>query len=110
MLNKVPFLRLLSTECIFSHVHFYLSVEDTDVQRLLTEIEECLDTLQYLPPDLQTEIGLALQPLRSENSQLRRRLRIANQQIRRLEKGEDKENVEPPVDVEGRNLKNKLIN
>ncbi|XP_072030147.1 uncharacterized protein [Amphiura filiformis] len=74
--------------------------EDKDVQRLLTEIEECLHTLQYLPPDLQTEIGLALQPLRSENSQLRRRLRIANQQIRRWEKGEDKENMEPPVDVE----------
>ena len=60
-----------------------------------------MDTLQYLPPDLQAEVGLALQPLRSENSQLRRRLRIANQQIRQLEQRKDKENDCPLVDVEG---------
>lgn len=72
-----------------------------EIERLVAEMQECMDTLQYLPPDLQAEIGLALQPLRSENSQLRRRLRIANQQIRRLENGPDKENVEPPVNVEG---------
>ena len=75
--------------------------EDMEIKRLITEMQECMDTLQYLPPDLQAEIGLALQPLRSENSQLRRRLRIANQQIRRLEQAPDKENVAASVDVEG---------
>ncbi|NXP30461.1 CCD14 protein, partial [Leiothrix lutea] len=63
---------------------------DSEMLRLVGEIE---DSVSLLPAvvgsrSTQAEIALALQPLRSENAQLRRRLRILNQQLREQESSE----------------------
>ncbi|XP_033628585.1 uncharacterized protein LOC117291146 isoform X2 [Asterias rubens] len=62
---------------------------DLEVNRLLGEIDETCNTLPYTTQkqllDLNTEVLLAFQPLQSENSQLRRRLRIVNHQLKRRE-------------------------
>ncbi|KAF6384457.1 coiled-coil domain containing 14 [Rhinolophus ferrumequinum] len=62
--------------------------EDSEVQRLMTELEACISLLPAISgnTNIQVEIALAMQPLRSENAQLRRQLRILNQQLREQEK------------------------
>ncbi|XP_038048840.1 uncharacterized protein LOC119722670 [Patiria miniata] len=69
--------------------------EDIEVSRLLNELEEVCNTLPYTTRkqllDLNTEVLLALQPLQSENGQLRRRLRIANHQLQSREMAEKKD-------------------
>ncbi|XP_025232616.1 coiled-coil domain-containing protein 14 isoform X2 [Theropithecus gelada] len=62
--------------------------EDSEIQRLVTEMEACISVLPAVSgnTDIQVEIALAMQPLRSENAQLRRQLRILNQQLREQEK------------------------
>lgn len=64
--------------------------DDTEVQRLIAELEEsvCLLPAAVGTTSLHADIALALQPLRSENAQLRRRLRILNQQLRERERAE----------------------
>ena len=54
------------------NLHFI--AEDVEVSRLVKEIDSAVDTIPQLGVtfNLQTEIDLAIQPLRSENSQLRR--------------------------------------
>ncbi|KAL6068862.1 hypothetical protein STEG23_036943 [Scotinomys teguina] len=61
--------------------------EDSEVQRLVTEVEACISGLSTVSghTNIETEIALALQPLRSENAQLRRQLRILNQRLREEE-------------------------
>ncbi|NXM84271.1 CCD14 protein, partial [Oenanthe oenanthe] len=63
---------------------------DSEMLRLMSEIEGSVSQLPAVvgSTNLQAEIALALQPLRSENAQLRRRLRILNQQLREQESGE----------------------
>ncbi|NXU38358.1 CCD14 protein, partial [Drymodes brunneopygia] len=63
---------------------------DSEMLRLMSEIEDCISLLPAVmgSTNIQTEIALALQPLRSENAQLRRRLRILNQQLREQESSE----------------------
>ncbi|KAM5333958.1 coiled-coil domain-containing protein 14-like isoform 1-T1 [Glossophaga mutica] len=58
--------------------------EDSEIQRLITELETCVSLLPAANgnTNIQVEIALAMQPLRSENAQLRRQLRILNQQLR----------------------------
>eukprot|EP00795_Rhopilema_esculentum_P013782 gene13782-4711_t len=62
---------------------------NSEESRLLNEIDHMIGLLPFLinnlDPNLQTEISLAVQPLRVENSDLRRQLRIANQRIRDFE-------------------------
>ncbi|EHB00940.1 Coiled-coil domain-containing protein 14 [Heterocephalus glaber] len=50
--------------------------EDSEIQRLVTEVEACITGLLAVSGniDIQVEIALAMQPLRSENAQLRRTL------------------------------------
>uniref|UniRef100_A0A673SVR4 Coiled-coil domain containing 14 n=1 Tax=Suricata suricatta TaxID=37032 RepID=A0A673SVR4_SURSU len=62
--------------------------EDSEIQRLITELEMCISLLPAISgnTDVQVEIALAMQPLRSENAQLRRQLRILNRQLREQEK------------------------
>ncbi|NXS95311.1 CCD14 protein, partial [Jacana jacana] len=57
--------------------------DDSEMLRLMSEIEDCISLLPAVvgSTNIQTDIALALQPLRSENAQLRRRLRILNQQL-----------------------------
>ncbi|XP_051479702.1 coiled-coil domain-containing protein 14 isoform X2 [Apus apus] len=64
--------------------------DDSEMLRLVSEIE---DSISLLPAvvgsmNVQAEIALALQPLRRENAQLRRRLRILNQQLGEQERNE----------------------
>ncbi|NXO34941.1 CCD14 protein, partial [Locustella ochotensis] len=63
---------------------------DSEVLRLVSEIEDSVSVLPAVvgSTNIQAEIALALQPLRSENAQLRRRLRILNQQLREQESSE----------------------
>ncbi|KAM5335981.1 coiled-coil domain-containing protein 14-like isoform 2-T2 [Glossophaga mutica] len=58
--------------------------EDSEIQRLIIELETCVSLLPAANgnTNIQVEIALAMQPLRSENAQLRRQLRILNQQLR----------------------------
>ncbi|XP_009684021.1 coiled-coil domain-containing protein 14 isoform X2 [Struthio camelus] len=64
--------------------------DDSEMLRLMTEIEDCVSLLPAVvgSTNIQAEIALAIQPLRSENAQLRRRLRILNQQLRERERNE----------------------
>nr|XP_005515947.2 coiled-coil domain-containing protein 14-like [Columba livia] len=64
--------------------------DDSEMLRLMSEIEDCVSLLPAVvgSMNIQTEIALALQPLRSENAQLRRRLRILNQQLGERERSE----------------------
>ncbi|XP_043450283.1 coiled-coil domain-containing protein 14 isoform X1 [Prionailurus bengalensis] len=62
--------------------------EDSEIQRLIAELEVCISLLPAISgnTNIQVEIALAMQPLRSENAQLRRQLRILNRQLREQEK------------------------
>ncbi|XP_064420010.1 coiled-coil domain-containing protein 14 [Latimeria chalumnae] len=64
--------------------------DDTEVLRLISELEESVSLLPAMigSTNVQAELALAVQPLRSENAQLRRRLRILNQQLRERERAE----------------------
>ncbi|NXV91830.1 CCD14 protein, partial [Calonectris borealis] len=64
--------------------------DDSEMLRLMSEIEDCISLLPAVvgSTNIQAEIALALQPLRSENAQLRRRLRILNQQLGQQERSE----------------------
>ncbi|KFP17646.1 Coiled-coil domain-containing protein 14, partial [Egretta garzetta] len=64
--------------------------DDSEMLRLMSEIEDCISLLPAVAGSMhiQAEIALALQPLRSENAQLRRRLRILNQQLGERERSE----------------------
>ncbi|NXF75194.1 CCD14 protein, partial [Sclerurus mexicanus] len=64
--------------------------DDSEMLRLMSEIEDCVSLLPAVvgSTNIQAEIALALQPLRSENAQLRRRLRILNQQLGKQESSE----------------------
>ncbi|XP_053553179.1 coiled-coil domain-containing protein 14-like, partial [Bombina bombina] len=63
---------------------------DGEALRLITELEHSVSLLPAVvgSTNVHAEIALALQPLRSENAQLRRRLRILNQQLRDRERAE----------------------
>ncbi|NWS05169.1 CCD14 protein, partial [Motacilla alba] len=63
---------------------------DSEMLRLMSEVEDSVSLLPAVvgSTNIQAEIALALQPLRSENAQLRRRLRILNQQLREQESSE----------------------
>uniref|UniRef100_A0A8C3R934 Coiled-coil domain containing 14 n=1 Tax=Cyanoderma ruficeps TaxID=181631 RepID=A0A8C3R934_9PASS len=60
---------------------------DSEMLRLVSEIGESVSLLPAVvgSTEVQAEIAVALQPLRSENAQLRRKLRILNQQLREQE-------------------------
>ncbi|XP_069472771.1 coiled-coil domain-containing protein 14 [Ambystoma mexicanum] len=93
-LNKVKYL-LAEIKALAS------DQDDTEVQRLTAELEEGLSMLPVIMDgtNIHADIALALQPLRSENAQLRRRLRILNQQLRERERVE-KESRSPDFNFE----------
>ncbi|XP_035660877.1 uncharacterized protein LOC118405482 [Branchiostoma floridae] len=80
--------------------------DDPEVKRLSQEVERIVGQLPETrrAADMQTDINLALQPLRSENSQLRRRVRILNQQLREKERAE-RENRAPDFSFEVESLR-----
>ncbi|XP_063790139.1 coiled-coil domain-containing protein 14 isoform X2 [Pseudophryne corroboree] len=62
--------------------------DDGEALRLVNELEHIMSVLPGVVEsgNVHAEIAIALQPLRSENAQLRRRLRILNQQLRDRER------------------------
>ncbi|KAL7991790.1 hypothetical protein Chor_016046, partial [Crotalus horridus] len=75
--------------------------EDSETLGVLDEID---DTTSLLPAafentNVQAEIALALQPLRSENAQLRRRLRILNQQLKEQNRAEKECSLDSNLEV-----------
>ena len=62
---------VLSSDCF---TFFFFKPGDMEVCHLVQQISELIEFLPQLKPtfNLETEIGLAIQPLRSECSQLRR--------------------------------------
>lgn len=64
--------------------------DNSEVLRLIIELEDSISVLPTVigSTNVEAEVAMSLQPLRSENSQLRRRLRIVNQQLREREKAE----------------------
>ncbi|KAJ8416959.1 hypothetical protein AAFF_G00328370, partial [Aldrovandia affinis] len=64
--------------------------DQVDCVTLISEVEEIFSVLpaMLVNTNIQAEIALELQPLRSENAQLRRRLRILNQQLMECERAE----------------------
>ncbi|XP_014661672.1 PREDICTED: uncharacterized protein LOC106804833 [Priapulus caudatus] len=63
---------------------------DRRAVQLVQELEMAVGRLPVVMEhrDVQTQIDMALQPLRSENCQLKRRIRIINQQLRERERAE----------------------
>jgi coiled-coil domain-containing protein 14 len=88
------------SKCYFQLVNF-LSSGDVEFKRIVSELETSVNNVSPVKGafNLQAEIDLAVQPLRSENCQLRRRLRILNQQLKERERKE-KENVKPDTSFE----------
>ncbi|XP_076798986.1 coiled-coil domain-containing protein 14 isoform X2 [Arvicanthis niloticus] len=79
------------TKCLLGELKALIAEqEDSEVERLVTEIEASISGLSALSghTNVEVEIAMALQPLRSENAQLRRQLRILNQRFREQEKTE----------------------
>ncbi|KAJ7345877.1 hypothetical protein JRQ81_001827 [Phrynocephalus forsythii] len=70
--------------------------EDSEILRLLDEAEDHMSLMPEADGNInvQAEIALAVQPLRSENAQLRRRLRILNQQLKGQERAEKEYNFD----------------
>nr|XP_020656749.1 coiled-coil domain-containing protein 14 [Pogona vitticeps] len=70
--------------------------EDSEILRLLVEAEDHVSLMPEADGNInvQAEIALAVQPLRSENAQLRRRLRILNQQLKDQERAEKEYNFD----------------
>ncbi|KAG5261981.1 hypothetical protein AALO_G00290770 [Alosa alosa] len=64
--------------------------QDSAAVQLINEVENSISLLPAMvgSTNIQAELALALQPLRSENVQLRRRLRILNQQLMERERAE----------------------
>ncbi|XP_050418071.1 uncharacterized protein LOC126831557 [Patella vulgata] len=75
---------------------------DPDMCQLAQDLSNTVESIPQLKLtfNIQTEIDLALQPLRSENSQLRRRLRIVNQQLKERERLEKEATTQPGVNFQ----------
>uniref|UniRef100_A0A8C5QRN6 Coiled-coil domain-containing protein 14 n=1 Tax=Leptobrachium leishanense TaxID=445787 RepID=A0A8C5QRN6_9ANUR len=76
-----------------------LRTDDREVMRLISELERSVSLLPAVMGNthFQAELALTLQPLRSENAQLRRRLRILNQQLRDRERQDQGERVDASI-------------
>lgn len=83
------------------------SANQPEINRLIKQIQQVVNSLPQLSDtfDLQTEIGLSLQPLRNENSQLRRRLRIITE-----EASQEKEQIEAEQRRQTLELQLQLLN
>ncbi|NWH95352.1 CCD14 protein, partial [Aegithalos caudatus] len=83
--------KIRTVKCLMSELRaLVIDQGDSEMLRLLSEIEGCVSLLPAVvgSTNIQAEMALALQPLRSENARLRRRLRILNQQLREQESSE----------------------
>uniref|UniRef100_A0A8C9SBZ5 Coiled-coil domain-containing protein 14-like n=1 Tax=Scleropages formosus TaxID=113540 RepID=A0A8C9SBZ5_SCLFO len=83
--------KVMTVKCLLGELKALVAKKaDCEALRLIAEVEQSVDLLPAIvgSTNIQAEIALAIQPLRSENSQLRRRLRIVNQQLMERERAE----------------------
>ncbi|XP_073708613.1 coiled-coil domain-containing protein 14 [Garra rufa] len=82
--------KVMTVKYLLGELKTLVSNQDSDAVRLISEMEQSISLLPVMvgSTNIQAEIALALQPLRSENVQLRRRLRILNQQLLEKERAE----------------------
>ncbi|XP_077176545.1 coiled-coil domain-containing protein 14 isoform X2 [Paroedura picta] len=75
--------------------------DDSEILRLLGEVEDCISLLPAAvdSSNVQAEVALALQPLRSENAHLRRQLRILNQQLKEQKRAEKECNLDDNMEL-----------
>lgn len=82
--------RVMTVRYLLGELKTLVANQDSEAVRLISEVEQSISLLPVMvgSTNIQAEIALALQPLRSENVQLRRRLRILNQQLLERERAE----------------------
>ncbi|KAA0713402.1 Coiled-coil domain-containing protein 14 [Triplophysa tibetana] len=82
--------RVMTVRYMLGELKTLLANEDSEAVRLISEVEQSISLLPLMvgSTNIQAEIALVVQPLRSENAQLRRRLRILNQQLMERERAE----------------------
>ncbi|KAL4636239.1 coiled-coil domain-containing protein 14 [Arapaima gigas] len=83
--------KVMTVKCLLGKLKALVAEKaDCEALRLIAEVEQSVDLLPSIvgSTNIQAEIALAVQPLRSENAQLRRRLRIVNQQLMERERAE----------------------
>ncbi|KAF4111925.1 hypothetical protein G5714_006720 [Onychostoma macrolepis] len=82
--------KVLTVKYLLGELKTLVANQDSDAVRLISEVEQSISLLPVMvgSTNIQAEIALVLQPLRSENVQLRRRLRILNQQLLEKERAE----------------------
>lgn len=82
--------KVMTVKYLLGELKTLVANHDGDAVRLISEVEQNISLLPVMvgSTNIQAEIALAVQPLRSENVQLRRRLRILNQQLLERERAE----------------------
>ncbi|TSK62671.1 Coiled-coil domain-containing protein 14 [Bagarius yarrelli] len=82
--------KVLTVKYLLGELKMLVANQDSEAVRLISEVEQSISLLPAMvgSTNIQAELALALQPLRSENVQLRRRLRILNQQLQERERAE----------------------
>ncbi|XP_052371675.1 uncharacterized protein ccdc14 isoform X2 [Oncorhynchus keta] len=82
--------QVMTVQYLLGELKALLAGQDRVAERLMCELEQTVSLLPVMvgSSNIQAEIALVLQPLRSENALLRRRLRIVNQQLQERERAE----------------------
>ncbi|XP_072538956.1 coiled-coil domain-containing protein 14 [Salminus brasiliensis] len=82
--------KVMTVKYLLGELKTLVANQDSEAVRLISEVEQTISLLPAMvgSTNVQAELALALQPLRSENVQLRRRLRILNQQLLERERAE----------------------
>eukprot|EP00063_Salmo_salar_P064129 XP_014038964.1 PREDICTED: coiled-coil domain-containing protein 14-like isoform X2 [Salmo salar] len=82
--------QVMTVQYLLGELKALLAGQDGVAERLVCELEQTVSLLPVMvgSSNIQAEIALVLQPLRSENALLRRRLRIVNQQLQERERAE----------------------
>ncbi|KAK3575462.1 hypothetical protein QTP86_026846 [Hemibagrus guttatus] len=82
--------KVMTVKYLLGELKALVANQDSEAVRLISEVEQSISLLPTMvgSTNIQAELALALQPLRSENVQLRRRLRILNQQLQERERAE----------------------
>ncbi|XP_026789280.3 coiled-coil domain-containing protein 14 [Pangasianodon hypophthalmus] len=82
--------KVMTVKYLLGELKALVANQDSEAVRLISEVEQSISLLPAMvgSTNIQAELALALQPLRSENVQLRRRLRILNQQLQERERAE----------------------
>ncbi|XP_063068039.1 coiled-coil domain-containing protein 14 [Engraulis encrasicolus] len=82
--------KVMTVKYLLGELKTLVANQDSAAVQLINEVENSISLLPSMvgSTNIQAELALALQPLRSENAQLRRRLRILNQQLMERERAE----------------------